>query len=61
MEHKGFNDNNLICTSYLALFLECDKDGSGEISFDEFLDLLRGPMSKRRREVLTEVFRGIDR
>jgi len=44
-----------------ALFLECDKDGSNEISFDEFINSLRGPMTSRRREVISRIFEGIDR
>jgi len=44
-----------------SLFLECDKDGSNEISFDEFINSLRGPMTPRRREVISQIFEGIDR
>jgi Ca2+-binding EF-hand superfamily protein len=48
-------------TTMKALFLECDKDGSNEISFDEFINSLRGPMTSRRREVISRIFEGIDR
>ena len=44
-----------------ALFLELDKDGNGTISFNEFVKGIRGPMSARRKQFLSNVFRAIDR
>lgn len=44
-----------------GLFLDLDEDGSGQISFDEFIHGFRGDMSTRRRQFLIRLFRSIDR
>ena len=44
-----------------ALFIELDQDGNGTISFAEFVRGLRGPISPRRKQFLSNVFRAIDR
>ena len=43
-----------------SLFLECDKDGSGDISLEEFVTNLRGKMSVRRKAMLANIFDDID-
>jgi Ca2+-binding EF-hand superfamily protein len=43
------------------LFAALDKDHSGSISFDEFLQALRPPMSKARLDVIGQAFRKLDK
>uniref|UniRef100_A0A7S3PJB3 EF-hand domain-containing protein n=1 Tax=Aplanochytrium stocchinoi TaxID=215587 RepID=A0A7S3PJB3_9STRA len=43
------------------MFDYLDKDQSGKVSFDEFLVGLRGPISKRRKDLILSAFRKLDR
>lgn len=43
-----------------VLFVDLDKDGDHRVSYNEFIEALRGPLSSKRRELITQVFRGID-
>ena len=38
----------------------CDEDGDGNVDYDEFLKLVRGPLPIRRRRIVVEVFKAID-
>ena len=60
---QAFKHCNLAATQQeiRALFLELDEDGSGEVSFNEFIHGMRGEMSLRRRQFLIKLFRSIDR
>ncbi|VDK22574.1 unnamed protein product [Taenia asiatica] len=44
-----------------GLFAEIDRDGSGSINFDEFLEALRPPMSENRRKLVELVFKKMDK
>jgi len=58
----GFQDYGLILSNeeVQTLFMMFDKDGSGGISFDEFLVKIRGPMSKARMEIIKKAFAKMD-
>ncbi|VDO08926.1 unnamed protein product [Rodentolepis nana] len=43
------------------VFEHLDKDGSGHIDFDEFLEALRPPMPKCRVELINQAFNKMDR
>uniref|UniRef100_A0A1I8GLT4 Calcyphosin-like protein n=1 Tax=Macrostomum lignano TaxID=282301 RepID=A0A1I8GLT4_9PLAT len=43
------------------IFDRIDKDRSGPLDFDEFLQALRPPMSSARRELITKAFKKLDR
>ncbi|KAJ6664212.1 hypothetical protein lerEdw1_008430 [Lerista edwardsae] len=43
------------------IFSLCDKNRSGTLDLNEFLELLRPPMSKVRKEIIEEAFRKLDR
>uniref|UniRef100_A0A8C7Z8F1 Calcyphosine-like b n=1 Tax=Oryzias sinensis TaxID=183150 RepID=A0A8C7Z8F1_9TELE len=60
---KGLNDYGLLMEKEeaAALFQHFDRDGSGTISFDEFLIALRPPMSRARLEVVMQAFRKMDK
>ena len=45
----------------MAMFQKLDKDGSGKISFDEFLQALRPPLGKSRKDLIHAAFRKFDR
>ncbi|CUT99176.1 calcyphosin protein [Echinococcus multilocularis] len=44
-----------------GLFTEIDRDGSGSINFDEFLEALRPPMSENRKKIIELVFNKMDK
>jgi Ca2+-binding EF-hand superfamily protein len=43
-----------------AIFSAIDRDGSGSIDYEEFLSMIRGPMSKRREHLVRKAFAKID-
>ncbi|XP_060089405.1 calcyphosin [Heteronotia binoei] len=43
------------------IFSVCDKSQSGTLDFTEFLEALRPPMSKARKEVIGEAFQKLDK
>ncbi|KAK1787424.1 hypothetical protein P4O66_002911 [Electrophorus voltai] len=60
---KGLNDYGVLMEKEeaLALFQIFDRDGSGQIDFDEFLITLRPPMSNARKEVILQAFKKLDK
>ena len=44
-----------------SLFTFFDRDNSGSISFDEFLKGMRGPMSERRKNLVLQAFKVVDK
>jgi len=44
-----------------SLFARFDRDNSGTIDFDEFLQALRPPMSKSRQAIIMDAFRKLDK
>ncbi|KAH0625724.1 hypothetical protein JD844_033930 [Phrynosoma platyrhinos] len=42
------------------IFHFCDKNKSGTLNFNEFLEALRPPMSKARKEIIGEAFQKLD-
>ncbi|XP_048762981.1 calcyphosin-like protein [Ostrea edulis] len=42
------------------IFQELDKDGSGKLSYDEFLVAIRGPINKTRQEYVVKAFKKLD-
>mmetsp|Transcript_1443 Transcript_1443/g.2026 ORF Transcript_1443/g.2026 Transcript_1443/m.2026 type:complete len:1301 (-) Transcript_1443:1473-5375(-) len=59
----GLEDYGVKCTpsEVESLFVYLDRDKSGKISFDEFLSGMRGPMSKRRLDLVHIAFQRLDR
>ena len=51
----------LTAAEFKHVFNSIDTDGSGTISFDEFLIKLRPPMSSLRQNLVTQAFEKIDR
>jgi Ca2+-binding EF-hand superfamily protein len=43
-----------------ALFEYFDVDGSGTISYDEFIRAIRGPMNMARKKIVAEAFKKLD-
>lgn len=43
-----------------ALFEYFDVDGSGTISYDEFIRAIRGPMSMARKKIVAQAFKKLD-
>ena len=43
-----------------ALFEYFDVDGSGTISYDEFIRAVRGPMNMNRKKVVAQAFKKLD-
>jgi len=43
-----------------ALFEYFDVDGSGTISYDEFLRAIRGPMNMNRKKIVAMAFKKLD-
>jgi len=60
---KGFDDYNAKVTDEEldALITYFDADGSGTISIDEFLQLLRPPMSSNRVALIEKAFQKLDK
>lgn len=60
---KGVHDYGLIMEpgEVQAMFQTFDKDGSGQIDFDEFLQALRPPMSNARKSLIVQAFRKLDK
>ncbi|XP_010889986.3 calcyphosine-like a isoform X2 [Esox lucius] len=60
---KGLEDYGLVVSKEEAqqVFKLCDKDRSGTINFDEFLENLRPPMSSARITVINRAFKKLDR
>ncbi|VDD74228.1 unnamed protein product [Mesocestoides corti] len=44
-----------------SLFAEIDRDGSGSLNFDEFLEALRPPMPESRRKLVELAFKKLDK
>ena len=44
-----------------SLFLELDTDNDGVVSYIEFLKIMRGELSQRRKDIITKLFNSIDR
>jgi len=44
-----------------ALFSYFDVDGSGQISYDEFIRAIRGPMNMARKKVVAQAFKKLDK
>lgn len=59
----GLEDYGIKCTPAEcdALFTYLDRDGSGKISFDEFLAGMRGPVPERRVTLIKMAFQRLDR
>lgn len=59
---NGLLDYGLkMTTAEVYELFDClDKDKSGSVSFDEFLEALRPPMSKARLEMIDKAFRKMD-
>lgn len=45
----------------VALFNYFDVDSSGQISYDEFLRAIRGPMNQARKKIVTQAFKKLDK
>ncbi|KAJ8011473.1 hypothetical protein DPEC_G00058580 [Dallia pectoralis] len=60
---KGLENFGLVLSKEEAqqIFTLCDKDGSGSINFDEFLEDLRPPMSSARTTIIGQAFKKLDR
>ncbi|VUZ43423.1 unnamed protein product [Hymenolepis diminuta] len=60
---KGCQDFGIDLTKeeIREVFEHLDKDGSGHIDFDEFLEALRPPMPKCRLELINQAFNKMDR
>jgi len=60
---KGCNDfgAGLTKAEMDAVFDQIDRDGSGCLNFDEFLEALRPPMSRCRIELIDQAFRILDK
>lgn len=43
-----------------GLFKAFDKNGDGEVSYSEFIDAIKGPLSDYRRQIIIRIFKGID-
>uniref|UniRef100_A0A8D0H1D6 EF-hand domain-containing protein n=1 Tax=Sphenodon punctatus TaxID=8508 RepID=A0A8D0H1D6_SPHPU len=43
------------------IFSLCDKDGSGTLNLDEFLEALRPPMSSARKQIIGDAFHKLDK
>ncbi|RUS77397.1 hypothetical protein EGW08_014843 [Elysia chlorotica] len=61
---KGLNDYGLLDITEeekRTMFDAFDRDGSGKISFEEFLQRLRPPMSEARKKMVEKAFAKFDR
>ncbi|KAK3090470.1 hypothetical protein FSP39_012128 [Pinctada imbricata] len=60
---KGLHDYGVDVEGNVAqeIFSRIDKDGSGQLSFDEFLMALRPPMNKNRKGLIIQAFRKLDK
>lgn len=43
-----------------GLFKAFDKNGDGEVSYSEFIEAVKGPLSDFRRQIIIRIFKGID-
>jgi Ca2+-binding EF-hand superfamily protein len=43
-----------------ALFAHCDSNESGDVDYEEFLQIIRGPMPVRRKKLVVSIFNRID-
>jgi len=43
------------------MFTAFDRDKSGQISYDEFLRVIKGPVSDQRLELIKRAFQSLDR
>ena len=61
--YKGCNDfgAGLSKKEMDTIFDRIDRDGSGSLDFNEFLEALRPPMSKTRRDLIDQAFRVLDK
>jgi len=59
---EGLRDYGVVMSEedQKALFAMLDKDGSGSIDFDEFLEKLRPPMSQARKDLILKAFKKCD-
>ncbi len=59
----GLQDYGVSCSEgeLQQLFQYLDRDRSGKVSFDEFLSAMRGPLSRRRLDLIALAFKQLDR
>ena len=51
---------NLTNDEIMLLFATFDKNENGVIEYDEFINLLRGPMNQKRKDIVTKAFNKLD-
>jgi Ca2+-binding EF-hand superfamily protein len=52
---------NLETIDLIRVFRLFDRDGNGEINYDEFLRAIVGPMNDRRRTIVTLAYKKLDK
>lgn len=45
----------------MSLYTYFDRDGNGQLSYDEFLVILRGPMNAFRQRIVEQAFNKMDK